>query len=191
VTTTVEHVWETFHAPLLHFIERRVADPAAAEDIRQDVFLKVHARITTLQDEDKLPSWLYQITRNAITDYYRQRRPELGVPETLPAEEAEDEREVERVLALSVRLMLNDLPAIYREALVLTEYEGLTQKELAERLGISLSGAKSRVQRARQMLKQMLLDCCHFEFDRRGAIIDYQPRCDCCTQQDCESGCSN
>ena len=191
MTTTVEQVWETFHAPLLHFIQRRVSDPATAEDIRQDVFLKVHARITTLQNVDKLPSWLYQITRNAIADYYRQRRPELGVPETLPAEEDEDEREVERVLALSVKIMLNDLPDIYREALVLTEYEGLTQKELAERLGISLSGAKSRVQRARQMLKQMLLDCCHFEFDRRGAIIDYQPRCTCCAQQDCESGCSH
>ena len=191
MTTTVEQVWETFHAPLLHFIQRRVSDPATAEDIRQDVFLKVHARITTLQNVDKLPSWLYQITRNAIADYYRQRRPELGVPETLPAEEDEDEREVERVLALSVKIMLNDLPDIYREALVLTEYEGLTQKELAERLGISLSGAKSRVQRARQMLKQMLLDCCHFEFDRRGAISDYQPRCTCCAQQDCESGCSH
>lgn len=186
MTTTVEHVWKTFHAPLLHFIQRRVSDPATAEDIRQDVFLKVHARIATLQDTDKLPGWLYQITRNAIADYYRERRPDIGVPETLPAEEAEDEREVERVLALSVKMMLNDLPAIYREALILTEYEGLTQKELAERLGISLSGAKSRVQRGRHMLKQMLLDCCHFEFDRRGAIIGYQPRCDCCAHGDCD-----
>lgn len=191
MTTTVEHVWETFHAPLLRFIQGRVSDPAAAEDILQEVFLKVHGRIATLQDTEKLASWLYQITRNAIADYYRERRPDIGVPETLALEPELDEREVERVLALTVKLMLNDLPDIYRAALVLTEYEGLTQKELAERLGISLSGAKSRVQRARQMLKQMLLDCCHFEFDRRGAIIDYQPRCDCCAQQDCKSGCSN
>jgi RNA polymerase sigma-70 factor (ECF subfamily) len=191
MTTTVEQAWDTFHQPLLHFIQRRVPEPANAEDILQEVFLKVHARIATLQDTDKLPAWLYQITRNAIADYYRQRRPDLGVPETLPAEEDEDEREIERALALSVKIMLYALPDIYREALVLTEYEGLTQKELAERLGISLSGAKSRVQRARQMLKQMLLDCCHFEFDRRGAIIDYQPRCDCCSRQECEPGCVN
>ena len=72
--------------------------------------------------------------------------------------------------------MIEGLPDAYREAIVLTEFEGLTQKELADRLGISLSGAKSRVQRARGQLKQMLLGCCQFEFDRRGGIIDCKPR---------------
>ncbi|MGO8947700.1 MAG: sigma factor-like helix-turn-helix DNA-binding protein [Ktedonobacterales bacterium] len=60
-----------------------------------------------------------------------------------------------------------------RQALVLTEYHGLTQKELAERLGHSLSGARSRAQRAREQLKQQLLDCCHFEFDLRGDVLDW------------------
>jgi RNA polymerase sigma-70 factor, ECF subfamily len=86
----------------------------------------------------------------------------------------------------SVKAMVDSLPDTYREALILTEYEGLTQRELAERLGLSLSGAKSRVQRAREKLKAMLLDCCHFEFDRLGKIIDYQPNCTCCTNQECD-----
>ena len=85
--------------------------------------------------------------------------------------------------------MVESLPADYREALILTEYEGLTQRALAERLGLSFSGAKSRVQRAREKLKAMLLDCCHFEFDRFGKIIDYQPNCACCTDQGCSSEC--
>jgi RNA polymerase sigma-70 factor, ECF subfamily len=76
--------------------------------------------------------------------------------------------------------MVRGLPELDRQALVLTEYQGLTQKELAERLGLSFSWAKSRVQRAREKLRQQLLDCCHFELDRRGHIIDYQPRCHCC-----------
>ena len=71
----------------------------------------------------------------------------------------------------------------YSEALLLTDYEGLSQRELATRLGLSFSSAKSRVQRAREMLRQLLLDCCHFEFDRLGRVVDYQPRCDCCTQE--------
>ncbi len=76
-----------------------------------------------------------------------------------------------------------------RQALILTEYQGLTQRELAERLGLSFSGAKSRVQRAREKLKQQLLECCHFELDRRNHILDYQPRCHrcetvaCCTDE--------
>jgi RNA polymerase sigma-70 factor (ECF subfamily) len=80
-------------------------------------------------------------------------------------------------LAFSLRETAEELEEPYREALILTEYEGLTQAEYAARAGLSLSGAKSRVQRAREKLKQLLLDCCHFELDRRGGIIDFYPRC--------------
>jgi RNA polymerase sigma-70 factor (ECF subfamily) len=85
--------------------------------------------------------------------------------------------------------MVTALPGPYREALLLTEYAGLTQQELAVRAGISLSGAKSRVQRGRERLKQLLLDCCHVELDRRGGIIDYRPNCAGCSCDDCGPGC--
>lgn len=80
--------------------------------------------------------------------------------------------------------MMEELPEKYREALHLTEIQGLTQKELAERLNISLSGAKSRVQRAREKLKGVLLECCHVEVDRRGKVMDWEskePDCRYCT----------
>jgi len=83
--------------------------------------------------------------------------------------------------------MMNSLPELDRQALILTEYRGLTQKELGERLGLSFSGAKSRVQRAREKLKQMLLACCHFELDRQGHIINYQSRCQCCSSGNCSA----
>lgn len=101
------------------------------------------------------------------------------LPETLTWESAQDAAD-EIDLKPAVEQMLQSLPEPYREALRLTEYDGLTQAEAAERLGISLSGAKSRVQRAREKLRQMLLECCHLEFDRRGKIIECQPRCACC-----------
>ena len=97
------------------------------------------------------------------------------MPETLPAELPEDDAEMEGFKA-AFRRMIYSLPEPYRDALVLTEFEGLTQKELAERLGISLSGAKSRVQRGREQLKVMLHEWCAFEFDRRGRVIECQPR---------------
>ena len=152
---TVEQAWTTFHTPLLQFVRRRVTDEASAEDILQDVFLKVHTHIGTLSDTAKLQGWLYQLTRNAIIDHYRHTRITVDVPEELPAAVEADENDVVAQLTPAVKAMVVALPDIYREALRLTEYEGLTQKELAERLGISVSGAKSRVQRARQMLRQM------------------------------------
>jgi len=185
---TTEQVWETFHTPLYQFIRRRVADSATAEDLLQDVFLKIHQQGNSLRDARRLESWLYQITRNLIIDYYRSHRQAmtsldaeeaLDLPEDVPADDIVSE------LLPCVRAMVLALPDQDRQALILTEYQGLTQKELGERLGLSFSGAKSRVQRAREKLKQELLACCHFELDRRGHILDYQPRCNCCEQSSC------
>jgi len=185
--TTTEQVWEAFHTPLQQFIRRRVVDDSTAEDLLQEVFLKIHQHIGGLKDARQLESWLYRLTRNSIIDYYRTARQavtlesvgELTLPEELPDDDIVSE------LLPSVRAMVYNLPPQDRQALVLTEYHGLTQKELAERLGISLSGAKSRVQRARERLKQQLLDCCHFELDRRGHILNYQSRCHCCVEESC------
>ena len=187
---TTENLWETFHMGLKHFILKRIPDEQSADDILQETFLKIHTRIDTLRDEAKLQSWMYQIARNAIADYYREHKATVELPEELLLpEEPVFEDDVIKDLIPSVKAMVESLPADYREALILTEYEGLTQRALAERLGLSLSGAKSRVQRAREKLKAMLLNCCHFEFDRFGKIIDYQPNCACCTNQGCSSEC--
>lgn len=190
MSTTTEQAWETFHAPLYQFIRRRVADEATAEDLLQDVFLKIHQHGSSLKDARRLESWIYQITRNLIIDHYRsQRQPMtsldagevLDLPEDLPDDDIVNE------LLPCVRAMVLMLPDQDRQALVLTEYQGLTQKELGERLGLSFSGAKSRVQRAREKLKQQLLACCHFELDCRGHVINYQPHCQCCSSDTCSS----
>ncbi len=185
--TITEQVWEAFHTPLHQFIRRRVADEGMAEDLLQEVFLKIHQQGSSLKDVKHLEGWLYQITRNLIVDHYRSRRTmtsldaieDFDLPEELPDDDIVSE------LLPSIQAMVLALPDQDRQALILTEYQGLTQKELGERLGLSLSGAKSRVQRAREKLKQQLLVCCHFELDRRGHILDYQPRCTCCEQQTC------
>jgi RNA polymerase sigma-70 factor (ECF subfamily) len=178
----LESVWSQFSDQLRSFISARVSDEQTAEDILQDVFLRIHANMGTLKDLSKLQAWIYKITRNAIIDHYRAQRPASELPEDLVSgEDIYDEDLIAR-LAADVREMAEVLPEPYREAFMLTAYEGLSQKELAERLSISYTGAKSRVQRARQRIRDMLMTCCHFEFDRRGMVIDYhQPHCCCCS----------
>jgi RNA polymerase sigma-70 factor, ECF subfamily len=185
---TTENIWETFHSRLRQFILRRVPDEQCADDLLQDVFLKVHTRIGTLHDEEKLAAWLYQLTRNAIIDYYRTTRATTEIPD-LPYEPEYRLEDVVWELAPCIQAMIESLPETYRQALILTQYQGLTQQELAQRLNLSLPGAKSRVQRAREKLKTLLLDCCHFEFDRLGHVIDYQPHCACCAQQGSSPAC--
>lgn len=185
--TNVEAVWSQLHDRLLAFIMRRVEDEETAEDILQDVFLRIHTHMVGLQDSSRLESWIYQIARNAIVDHYRSRRSTGEIPETLPGEDIPEEADAAEELASSLKEMVEALPEPYREALILTEYQGLSQTDLAQHLGISLSGAKSRVQRARQKIKDGLLACCHFEFDRYGRVIDYWECCCCCSGRDISS----
>ncbi|WP_316365587.1 sigma-70 family RNA polymerase sigma factor [Candidatus Thiodiazotropha sp. CDECU1] len=78
---TIEEIWNHYHSNLLAFIQKRVNDKTAAEDILQDIFVRIQSRIDTLENRSKLESWLYQITRNAIIDFYRSRKPLEELPE--------------------------------------------------------------------------------------------------------------
>ena len=175
----IETIWKEYHGQLHHFIAGRVRDPSIADDLLQEVFVKVHQGIGTLEDESRLPSWLYQVTRNALIDHFRRQRPLESIPEETAIPEPSQNSALAE-LAECLRPMVESLPEDYRQAVALSELEGLTQKEAAARLGLSLSGAKSRVQRGRAKLKEMMLDCCHIEFDHRGSVVGYDPKNQCC-----------
>ncbi len=176
----LDQIWDQYSHRLKAFIRSRVEDDASAEDLLQEVFIRVHRHLCCQPAWNKPDGWFYQIARNLIIDHYRRRRELVELPDSLPAEPDLPEDDPEAELALSLKDLIDELPEPYRQALLLTEYRGLSQKQLAERQGLSLSGAKSRVQRARDRLRAMLLQCCHFEFDRRGRIVDYYEHCCCC-----------
>lgn len=170
-------VWQAFHQQLRGFILHKVNNPADADDILQDVFIRISQNLTTVRDSDRLQSWIFQITRNAIIDYYRKadRQPQF-ISEDALATLAEDEDPIvfNQEMAGCLRPLLDYLPAPYREAVTLTEFEGKTQRSSAQELGISVSGMKSRVQRGRQKLKELLQTCCQIELDVVGNVIEYE-----------------
>ncbi len=173
--TNVENIWRELSANLRQFILKRTPDESIADDILQDIFVKIHSRIDTLKDIRRLNGWIYQIARHAIIDYYRTKKVAAGLPETITRSDNFENNNSVDVLPC-IKTMVDRLPEKYRQALILTTYQGLTQKEMGEKLGLSLSGAKSRSQRAREKLKNMLMECCNFELDRFGKIIDYEPK---------------
>lgn len=179
-----EAIQKEYHKRLLGFIQNRVNNFDDAEDILQDVFLRIHTHIDTLQQENKLQSWIYRITRNAIIDYYRSRKPmdELPDQDRISEPEKEPTLKIREEVSHCFSPLIQNLPDSYRRAVNLSELEGLPQKEIAKREGISLSGAKSRVQRGRVLLKEQLLACCDFERDHQGSVINYTSKrqnCDC------------
>ncbi len=179
-----EAIWTEFSDRLKSFITHRVSNQSDAEDILQEVFIKIHSRIDTLKDDTRIQGWIYQIARNTIIDYYRNKRvPPEGPAEVIQEFDEFAEDSPAQEIASGLKGLVEKLPAKYAQALTLTEFQELTQKELSQKLGISISGVKSRVQRARTMVKDSLMRCCHFEFDRYGTIIDYHPiTCCCCIE---------
>jgi len=189
-----ESIWQAYSSQLKTYIQKRIPDPSFADDILQDVFIKIHEKIGQLKDGEKISNWIYQIAKNSIVDYYRKRKIKFSDIQELSDKEmnavgATDvviyENPEERI-ASGLRDMINALPEKYAKALDMVEIGGLSQVQLAKELKISVSGAKSRVQRGRQLLKDSLLECCHYEFDKYGTIISYHSRscCECNKSQD-------
>lgn len=174
-----EDVWLRLSADLRAFFRRRVPDEHEAEDLLQDTFVRLHAGLGDLRDEERLAAWVFRIARRVLADH-RRGAATPGTLESEPPADPEPEadnlnREVEGWL----RSMVELLPESQREAVLLAEVEGLGQDEVARRLGLSHSGARSRVQRGRARLRAELAACCHLDFDRRGNVVAYRPRRGC------------
>ncbi len=129
----LEEMWREFAAPLRSFLLGRVRNAADVDDLLQEIFLRVHQRIQGLRDAARLEGWLYQIARNVVVDHYRKQRPSETLTDDLGA--APDELTLDDDIDLrpAVRRMINELPAKYRDAIVLTEFRGQSHGRKAHR----------------------------------------------------------
>lgn len=195
IDPTTRGAWRELEAQLRPFVARRVASEADVDDVVQDVFLRMQRGLEGLRDDERFGPWVYRVARSAIVDHHRATA-RRGSPSDAIVEEPAgegDDGAVAEELAAYVALFVAMLPSPYREALTLTELEGLSQKEAADLLGISVSGMKSRVQRGRRKLREALEDCCHVALDARQRVIGFEPRSDarlpasCCA--DAETPC--
>jgi len=183
IDASARDAWGDLDAKLRPFVARRVRSPMDVDDVVQDVFLRMQRGVASLRDEERFGPWVYQVARSAIADHHRSalRHPvsdAVAAEEEVPAPDAEVEGSAAQDLASYAAVFVAMLPSPYREALTLTELEGLTQREAAAMLGISLSGMKSRVQRGRQQLREALEACCRIALDARGGVVSCEPRPD-------------
>lgn len=188
----VEPPWRPFVAAVRAFVARRV--PARdADDVAQDVLVRLYTSAASLRDHGAARAWVFGVARRTIADYYRKRARAGVVDEPLGDQDAvgtspeapgfaryEGEHDVHEEVLSWLRPLVDELPDRDREVLTLVEVEGLKQAEVAARLGISLSGAKSRVQRARVRLGEALARCCEVALGPDGRAVDFKRHgCDC------------
>jgi len=172
--------WRDIEARLRPYVARRVPSPAEVDDIVQEILVKIHRGLSTLQEDERFGGWVYRIAERAIADAARSRaRAPLAASGELPADlgaSTDEAADLQLELGECVALFVARLPSPYREAITLTELQGLTQKDAADMLGVSLSGMKSRVQRGRERIRAMFEACCEISVDCRGRVIDCASR---------------
>ena len=176
--------WILFKKALHAYIARRVATDAV-DDIAAEVMLRMADQTSGFSAAAQPMAWMYRVAANLIADHYRRR----GVEQRhfAPGEQTECRDRVseeqdstpEKELALCLLPLIKQLPEHYREAIQRVDIEGESQVNAAKRLGLSTSAMKSRVQRGRQKLKQLLVACCRIEINQRG-LMTYEQKHDCC-----------
>jgi RNA polymerase sigma-70 factor (ECF subfamily) len=177
---STEKLWDTFADRLRAFIFTKVKGEAATDDILQDVFVKVHLKKEQIEDEDKYTAWLFSITRNAISDYYRKQK------KTVVADsEPEAKEESAEDLLYNIKCMSNCLyPLIMdwdekdRKIFIEADFNQTPQIELAERMQIPYSTLKSRLQKLRTIIRDELVQCCNIEINSRKEVVSVDcPKC--------------
>jgi RNA polymerase sigma-70 factor (ECF subfamily) len=192
--SATEEAWVRLRRSLLGFFRRRVGDEHDAEDLLQETFVRVHDGLARLAPVDRLAPWVWRVARNVLADRLREGgRAEVQAELDDVADPARPEANLNAEVERWLRAWIALLPSESREAVELTELGGLGQREVALRLGLSLSAAKSRVQRGRRRLRAMLLACCHLDFDAYGNVVGYARRggCDGGCREDCEQSAGN
>ena len=183
-------LWSELHARLHAFVARRVPDRSAADDLAQEIMLRLYTHFGRLRDHQRLDAWAYQVARNVIVDYWRDKAAgrELLLDDTLgerlaaipEPETSDDAAELRAEIASCLAPMVERLPEPYREAIRATDLGSHTQAAAAAANGLSVPGMKARVQRGRAQLRELLRACCRIELDRRGQITELERSESCC-----------
>lgn len=197
IASEARGAWRELESRLRPYVARRVSSPADVDDVLQDIFVRMHRGLADLRDGERFGGWVYRIAKHAIADSARARA-RHPLPQREPKSEAgaaadaapDDGEGLEAELAECVALFVSRLPSPYREAVTLTELEGVTHKEAADMVGVSLSGMKSRVQRGRDKIRAMFEECCEISLDCRGRVVQCEPRGSDQAPEDCRGAAS-
>ncbi len=166
---TTQEVWSTYQKDLKQFILSKVKEEAVADDVLQDVFIKIHTKLDTLKEETKLKSWVFTIARNVVMDYFKSKKKKIEVSEfNIGVEVFEDYSHSEKDCLGGI---IKNLPKKYRTPLFLSDIKGMKQLEIANQLNLPLSTIKSQIQRARKMITKGFMDCCGYKLNENGKLV--------------------
>ena len=177
-------IYDEYHPRILQFLSRMVG-PIEAEDIAQDVFNKINSGLEGFKGKSKLSTWIYRIATNAAIDKcrsaaYKHASEHIAIEDGADSDSqgvledhkspATDQIVIQKEMSECINEYIDNLPPDYKTVIVLSELEGLANKEIAEILGISLNNVKIRLHRARTKLKEVLNEACDFYHTEQNTL---------------------
>jgi RNA polymerase sigma-70 factor (ECF subfamily) len=204
---TSRQQWGQLRSDVSRLVARRLTSRADVEDVVQEVLIRVWKHGADVRDEERFGAWLSRVAHSAVADHvrarqrlplarYESREPSEGPWATGATAGEQEEPETRALIAAVLRPFIAAMPSPYRETLAMSELDGLTHAAIAEKIGLSVSAVKSRVQRGREHLRRMLERCCEIGLDARGAPVTCEVRPDgvlpegCCCDQSAATGSS-
>ncbi len=173
--------FESLIGKLYIYLLKNVKDRYVAEDILHDAVIKILEKRQFYRYKENYDGWAFRITQNVLIDYYRKIRANANLESIKKGlDENKDELNTYKNLLPALKEFIENLPEKYSEPLILSDIEGVKQELIAQKLGLSVSGAKSRIQRARKMLKKYFLKCSEYKYDNRGRIMEFYPKSPSC-----------
>lgn len=171
-------IWNGHKTHLFNFIKDKVASPEVAEDILQEVGIKYYNALKNGEIEKDKP-WLFKVARNTIADFYRNEFEKVLPTQSEIPEIADQNSYNACVCDLTGFVIQHYLPEKYGKALFMADIENVPQKKIAETLNISFTATKSRIQRARKMLKERVESCINLSYNQDGSISGYSLKASC------------
>ena len=178
----VPYLWLEHKNALRNFIYKRVKDKELTDDLLQEVLLKVYNFCSERSGVKNVKSWLFTIARNTIVDHFRRQAKLSG--REVPEQMEEDENLAFKEALDYIEPLLSFLPEEYALPLKMADINGIKQADIASQLNLSLPATKSRIQRARDLLKKEFKTCCHYETSASGNLISFEIKDSCAPLQE-------
>ncbi|AIW22089.1 RNA polymerase sigma factor SigZ [Vibrio coralliilyticus] len=181
-TLKLEDVWTQYQQAVKSFLHSKVSNPDDVDDLQQEILIKTYQNLNTVKDAESVKSWLFQLANRTIIDFYRKRARQQrdGELEANDLWFEEQEKSIEQDMMKCIKPFIQALPADQSELLDAVELQGASQKQLAEKAGVSYSTLKSRVQKGRTELRKLFEGCCSLSLDKHGNVIDCEEKSESC-----------
>jgi len=172
----ISSLWLEYKNGLKYYILKKVKNKDVANDLSHEVLMKIYNSCCSTIKIKNVRSWMFQIAHNTTVDYLKKQHNFTNIiPESYDNDEHTVIQEADKILKPLMKL----LPDKYAIPLQLSDIEELKQKEVAQKLNLSLTATKSRIQRARILLKEKIIECSNLEKDEKGNLISLELKSVC------------